>query len=92
MPLCEFGCLGQIGHPLTASHESQFGIAVHLLFLEENLLGKVATQCSLHQFALLTKLLIFLTITGIVANACEVPLVVHRDDDRFACMDNLVDI
>ena len=92
MSLREFGCLGQICHPLTASHESQSGIAVHPLFFEEYLLGEVTKQRALHQFTMLAELFIFLAITRIVANTCEMPLVVHRDDNRLACMDDFVDV
>ena len=41
----------EVGHPLAASDECHFGVFVYVLFLVEELAGKVAEGCAVHESA-----------------------------------------
>ena len=83
--------VGQIGHPAAATHESDVPALIHRQLAVKDVARQVLAHALQHR-ALLALRLILLAPARIMADACEIPLVMQRHHHGLAAGKDAVEI
>ena len=89
LPFCQCRTRSHVRHPLTTTHKGDVRTCVHILFLFPHAFCHVNPPVfAIHQWTVGTFMLVLRAIARVVADAREIPHVVHRHHHGFLAFEN----